>query len=231
MQDRFWRRTRLGRAVDRFEEDAMAVILGLMTAITFVNVLRRYLFNASLIWGLEVVLVLFAWLVLLGVSYGVKVTMHLGVDAVTNLLPSRSKRALAVVSGLLCIVYAFLLLKGAWDYWAPFAGLDVTQGRWFPTGLAPTRTRAFMETDQIPMPEFLQFLAPLINDGERYGKLPDVIPYAMLPVGAALLLFRFVQATIRIARGRADTLIASHEAEDALQEAYPAEADAGRGRG
>ncbi len=230
MQDRYWRRTRLGRLIDGFEENAMAVLLGLMTLITFVNVVRRYLFNASLIWGLEVVLVLFAWLVLLGVSYGVKVTMHLGVDAVTNLLPSGPKRALAVLSGLLCILYAFLLMKGAWDYWAPFASLDVTSGRWFPTGFTPTRTRAFMETDQVPMPEFLQFLSGLINDGDRYGKLPDVVPYAMLPVGVALLLFRFIQATVRIVRGRTDTLIASHEAEEALDELYQTQDGAHRGR-
>jgi len=214
---KFWLRTKLGRFVNNLEENIIALTLGLMTVLTFVNVVLRYLFNASLIWGLEVVLMLFAWLVLLGLSYGVKTTMHLGVDAVTNILSPGPRRLAAIVSGLICILYAVLLMKGAWDYWAPFASLDVTSGRWFPTGFTPTRTRAFMETDQVPMPFFLNFLSGVINDGDAYGKLPDVVPYTALPVAAALLLFRFIQATWRIVTGASSTLIASHEAEEALE--------------
>lgn len=209
----------MGRFIDTVEETLIAYTLGIMTVLTFVNVARRYLFNASLIWGLEVVLMLFAWMVLLGISYGVKKTTHLGVDAVTNLLPSGPRRALAIIAAFICVFYAVLLMKGAWDYWAPFAGLDVTSGRWFPTGFTPTRSRAFMETDQVPMPFFLNFLSDLINDGDAYGKLPDVVPYTMLPIGCALLLLRFVQATVRILRGQQDTLIVSHEAEDAVEDA------------
>ncbi|MZR11938.1 TRAP transporter small permease subunit [Maritimibacter sp. DP07] len=203
-----------------FEETAIAVILGLMTTVTFVNVVLRYGFNESLIWGLEVTLILFAWLVLFGISYGVRVTMHLGVDAITGMLPSRPRRILALVSAAICLVYAALLMKGAWDYWAPYAGLWQTEGRWFPLGFDEnTRDRAFFVTDQVPMPGFLKFLEDWINFGEEYDKLPRVIPYAMLPIGIALLLFRFIQATIRIIRGQSDSLIVSHEMEDDVDSA------------
>ena len=53
-----------------------------------------------------------------------------------------------------------------------------------------------------------------MNEGEDYEKIPRFIPYAILPFGMALLLFRFVQATIRLIRGEAESLIVSHEAED-----------------
>lgn len=215
-----------GRIIDGLEENLMAAILGIMVVLTFVNVIRRYVFNASLIWSLEVVLMLFSALVLLGISYGVKKTSHLGVDAVLNLVPPGPKRIMTLFSAACCILYAMLLMKGAWDYWAPFAGLDVTSGRWFPTGFTETRTRAFMETDQVPMPAILGFLSDLINDGDPYSKLPDVVPYTMLPVGAALLLLRFVQATIRILRGEQATLIVSHEAEDAVEEVAARNKDA-----
>jgi len=201
-----------------FEETVIAVLLGLMTMITFVNVVMRYVFNSSLIWGLEVTLILFAWLVLFGVSYGVKVTAHLGVDAVTNMLSPGPRKVVAIIAGLLCIVYAFLLLKGAWDYWAPYAALDRTSGRWFPTGFEKTRDQAWYITDQVPMPEFLRFLEGWINQGEEYDKLPRVIPYAILPVGAALLLYRFIQATIRVWTGKAESLIVSHEVEDEIDQ-------------
>lgn len=201
-----------------FEETAIAVALGLMTMITFINVVMRYVFNSTIIWGLEVVLILFAWLVLFGVSYGVKVTAHLGVDALTNVLPERARKAVAVLAAFICIAYAFLLLKGAWDYWAPYAALDRTSGQWFPTGFEKTRDQAWYETDQVPMLDILRFLEGWINQGESYEKLPRVVPYAILPIGMALLLFRFIQATIRVWTGRQDSLIASHEVEDELDQ-------------
>ena len=202
-----------------FEETVIALILGLMTVLTFINVVLRYLFNSSLIWGLEVVLILFAWLVLFGVSYGVKVTAHLGVDALTNILPPRLRRTVALVAGTLCIVYALLLVKGAWDYWAPYAELPPTTGRWFPTGIDwGARGRSFYITDQVPMPGILRFLEDLINYGEEYDKLPRVVPYVILPIGMTLLLWRFVQVTWAIWTGRKDSLIVSHEVEEEIAE-------------
>jgi C4-dicarboxylate transporter DctQ subunit len=50
------------------------------------------------------------------------------------------------------------------------------------------------------------------------------VPYAALPLGMALLLFRFIEALVMIATGRRETLIASHEAEDAVAEARAAAA-------
>ncbi len=202
-----------------FEETVIALILGLMTVLTFVNVVLRYVFNSSLIWGLEVVLILFAWLVLFGVSYGVKVTAHLGVDALTNIMPTTARRVVALIAGALCIIYASLLLKGAWDYWAPFAELPPTTGRWFPLGFdTGARGRSFYITDQVPMPAVLRFLEDLINYGEVYDKLPRVVPYVILPIGMALLLFRFVQTTWAIWTGKSDSLIVSHEVEDEIAE-------------
>ncbi len=202
-----------------FEETVIAVLLGLMAILTFINVVLRYLFNASLIWGLEVVLILFAWLVLFGVSYGVKTTAHLGVDALTNLLHPSLRRVVALFAATLCIAYAFLLTKGAWDYWAPFAELPPTEGRWFPLGFdTDARGRSFYITDQVPMPGFLRFLEDLINYGDEYDKLPRVIPYAILPIGAGLLLWRFLQATWAIWTGSQDSLIVSHEVEDEIEQ-------------
>lgn len=208
--------TVLGRVVNEIEETAIAVILGLMTILTFINVVLRYGFNTGIIWGLEAVTFLFAWLVLFGVSYAVKITAHLGVDAVINLFSPPTRRALAIFAGAVCIAYAGLVFKGAWDYWAPFAGYDATSGRWFPTGFENSRDQGWYEVVDIPMPEWLRWIQPIFNEGEDYEKIPRFIPYLILPFGMALLLFRFIQATVRIFRGKATSLIVSHEAEDAV---------------
>jgi C4-dicarboxylate transporter DctQ subunit len=211
----------IGRFVHHFEETAIAVLLGLMTLVTFINVVLRYGFDTGLIWGLELVTFLFAWLVLLGISYAVKVTAHLGVDALINGIRPNARKALGILSAILCIVYAFLLLKGAWDYWANFANLPQTSGKWFPTGfedMKRTSYRAWYTVIDIPLPEWLRWLEPLMNDGDEYEKLPRFIPYAMLPIGMALLLFRFVQAGLRLVTDQTDRLIVSHEAEDAVED-------------
>jgi len=61
-------KTRFGRAVNAIEETLIAVILGLMTVVTFANVIARYVFNANILWALETTVFLFAWLILIGAS-------------------------------------------------------------------------------------------------------------------------------------------------------------------
>ncbi len=211
--------TKIGRVINEIEETAIAIILGLMTLITFINVVLRYGFNTGLIWGLEVTLFLFAWLVLFGVSYAVKITAHLGVDAVLNLLSPKTRKIMSLIAVAVCITYAALMFKGAWDYWANFANLPQTTGRWFPTGFEDKFLgRGWYETNDIPVPGFLRFIEGWMNEGDVYEKLPRFIPYAILPFGMGLLLFRFIQAAIRLATGKQDSLIVSHEAEDAVKE-------------
>lgn len=212
--------TPLGRIVNEIEETAIALLLAGMTIITFINVVLRYGYNTGLIWGLEAVTFLFAWLVLFGVSYAVKVTAHLGVDAVINLFSPPTRRVIALLAAAVCLAYAFLLLKGAWDYWANFANLPQTTGKWFPTGFEEMRRssyRGWYETIDIPFPEWLRWIQPIMNEGEEYEKIPRFIPYAILPFGMALLLFRFVQATLRLVNGQAQSLIVSHEAEEEVE--------------
>ncbi|MEZ5657324.1 MAG: TRAP transporter small permease [Burkholderiaceae bacterium] len=184
---------------DAIEETFIAAALGAMTLITFANVIARYVFNTNILWALEATVFLFAWLVLIGASYGVKHHLHIGIDILVNALPAGMRRALTLLAALACIVFCLLLLKGAWDYWWPFAS-----------------KRSFMETNDVPLPGFLQFLGDWFNEGERYEKLPRFIPYFCLPLGMALLLWRFLQAAWRVASGAQRLLIAAHEAEGVM---------------
>ena len=221
--------TLMGQLVARAEEVIIAFLLGSMVLLTFINVVLRYVFNTSLIWGLEVVLVLFAWMVLFGLSHAFRINAHLGVDAVTNLVGAKPKRVMGLISGAVCIIYAILLMKGAYDYWAPFAGLDATSGRWFPTGFESTRDRAWYETDQIPMVDWLRFLEGWLNFGEEYEKLPRVVPYTILPVACLLLLVRVIEAALGVLAGKRDSLIVSHEAEDDIEALSAAQTSENKG--
>jgi C4-dicarboxylate transporter DctQ subunit len=191
-----------GGLMNVIEESLIALILGLMTILTFANVIARYVFNSNILWALETTVFLFAWLVLLGASYCIKTRTHLGVDVILNIVSPPTRRILAILSVLCCLAFAILLLIGAWQYWSPFFGKQV----WY-------------EVNDIPMPGFLKFLEDLLNEGEPYEKLPRFIPYFALPLGMALITFRFIQAGWQILKGETDRLIASHEAEELVEEA------------
>lgn len=187
---------RLGQITDHIEETSIAACLGLMTLITFANVVARYLFDENILWALEVTLVLFAWLVLMGVSYGIKKHTHIGVDVVINMLSPAARKIAALLSIAACLSFSILLLIGSWDYWYPFA-----------------TERAWLETEDIPLPDIFQFLSTWFNEGERYENIPRFIPYLALPLGVALMTFRFLQVGWNILKGRQDMIISSHEAD------------------
>lgn len=221
-----------GGFVDRIEETLIAALLGVMTLITFVNVVVRKLFandppwivevlkleNIGL-WGGELTVFLFGWLGLLGASYAVKKGAHLGVDVLINLFSDRTRRIFALIAVAVCLIYAFLLFKGAWDYWANFANLPATDGRWFPTGFEDKfRGKGWYEVESVPNPGALKWLEGVFNDGDEYEKLPRLVPYLVLPLSMGLLLYRFVQAAIDVWVGKIDRVVASHEVEDEIQE-------------
>jgi C4-dicarboxylate transporter DctQ subunit len=99
--------------LDRVEEGLIAAILGAMTVLTFVQVVLRYLFNIGILWALEADFYLFAWLVLIGISYCVRVRAHIGVDALVKLLPPRVHRAVGLLVVALALLHAGLMVYGS----------------------------------------------------------------------------------------------------------------------
>ncbi len=104
------------RWTERLEEGLLALLLAAMVSITFMQVIARYIFNYSFVWALEVTTVLFAWLIFLGMSYGVRVGSHIGVDALVKSLGPRTSRIVASIATVLCIVYAVIVTVGGYVY-------------------------------------------------------------------------------------------------------------------
>jgi C4-dicarboxylate transporter DctQ subunit len=102
--------------LDRFEEWIVVVMLSLMTLLTFSQVVMRYVFNAGYTWALELTSIFFAVMIFVGISYGVRVGAHIGVDALVKLMPPRLRRASSILVVLLCLVYAGLVIYGSVIY-------------------------------------------------------------------------------------------------------------------
>ena len=106
----------LREAVHRAEEGAIALILGVMTVLTFLQVVLRYVFSSGLDWQLESNYYFFAWLVMIGISYCVRVRAHIGVDAAVRLLPPGPRRAVGIFVLLLALLYTVLMMYGSFQY-------------------------------------------------------------------------------------------------------------------
>jgi C4-dicarboxylate transporter DctQ subunit len=101
---------------ERLEEGLIALLLALMTLITFAQVVARYVFNYSFVWALELVTFLFGGLIFLGMAYGVRVGAHIGVDVLVKQLSPPRARVIGIVASLLCMAYAAIVFIGAWTY-------------------------------------------------------------------------------------------------------------------
>jgi C4-dicarboxylate transporter DctQ subunit len=102
--------------LERLEEALIGFLLAGMTLVAFGQVVARYVFNYSFTWALELTTTLFAWMIFLGIPYGVRVGSHIGVDALVRSLGPRGARIAGGIAAALCMVYAAILLYGSWQY-------------------------------------------------------------------------------------------------------------------
>jgi C4-dicarboxylate transporter DctQ subunit len=101
---------------NRLEEGLIAFLLAAMTLVSFAQVVARYVFNYSFTWALELTMVFFAWLIFLGIPYGVRVGSHIGMEALVRALNPRAARIVGAAAAALCFAYAAILMAGSWQY-------------------------------------------------------------------------------------------------------------------
>jgi C4-dicarboxylate transporter DctQ subunit len=104
------------RKLEKLEEGLVAFLLATMIIVTFAQVIARYVFNYSFVWALELVSFLFAWLIFIGMSYGVREGSHIGMDAVVKLLGEKIARYVTILATILCIAYSIIIFVGSWRY-------------------------------------------------------------------------------------------------------------------
>ena len=106
------------RVINSIEEGVISILLAAMTLLVFIEVVLRFGFGIGLLWAQELTLHLSAWMVLFGVSYGIKIGSHIGVDALVKVLPPLVRKIISGIAVTACLVYCGLFSKGAWVYLA-----------------------------------------------------------------------------------------------------------------
>jgi C4-dicarboxylate transporter DctQ subunit len=154
------------RWLEHLEEGLIAFLMASMTLVTFMQVVARYVFNYSFVWALELTGVMFAWLIFIGMSYGVRVGAHIGVDAVVKSLSAGAARVAGIIAAALCIVYASIVFVGGFIYVRKMYDIgilmqDIPIQQWIPRVILPIGFALLAL-------RFLQVLYRLATGGEAH---------------------------------------------------------------
>jgi C4-dicarboxylate transporter DctQ subunit len=128
------------KVVSQLEEGFLSLLLVSMTLLVFVEVVARFGFNSGIHWAQEATLLMAAWFVLFGASYGVKVGAHIGVDVFVKMLPANTHRLFTLLAIVLCLIYCGLFVYGSWIYLSKMKMIgiemeDIPIPKWIPMSI------------------------------------------------------------------------------------------------
>ena len=168
--------------LDALEEWIVTLLIGAATLVTFAAVLHRYgsglaipgvqewLLRINLSWAQELTIIMFVWMAKFGAAYGVRTGIHVGVDVLINKLEP-AHRFKFIVFGLLAgaLFTGIIAVLGAhfvWENGAHYAAYSLFGlGS---EGVLPGPTTVDLEW-------------------------PTWMVYSAIPLGSALMCFRFLQ--------------------------------------
>ena len=99
------------KVLDRVLFAAIGLIPGAMVVDVTIQVFFRYVIQDPPVWTEEVARYLLAWEIFLAMALAFGRGSHITVDALMLVLPRAGKRILLVFSGLLVLVFLYLLLR------------------------------------------------------------------------------------------------------------------------
>jgi len=92
------------------DELIAAVVLAIMSLITFLNVLNRYILNRSFAFSEEITINLFVWATILGIAIAFRRGSNLQMTNLYDFFPAAVKRVVIVISGVVgIIIFLFLI--------------------------------------------------------------------------------------------------------------------------
>lgn len=93
-------------------------------ALSFVNVVGRYVFDASLSWAAELTIFFFLWSVFFGAAYCFKKDAHIAVTIILDIVPSKVAKAMLIVSHIITLVFLLAVSYYGYEYLLLVIDLD-----------------------------------------------------------------------------------------------------------
>lgn len=102
------------RYYDKMEEVVLVFSLVVTVAIITMQIIFRYVLNASLSWSEELTRYIFIWQIWLGTSYGMSGDQHLKVTVLYDHCPEKVKKLIKLAANLILLSFCiFLIFNGS----------------------------------------------------------------------------------------------------------------------
>lgn len=193
---------------ERFEECFIAILLTVMTLVTFFYVVFNNLYNVffdlaeavpftagfaeplgewimetaqEMTWSIALTKVCFGWLIFFGASYGVRTAGHIGVDVLVKRFSRSGQKVVGIIAVLACLAYAFLIATASYE--------------WI----------------------YAMYVADIGAEDLHQFHLKQWHVGLIMPVGFGLIAIRFIEILLRILTGKQTGLGLADESEDAMK--------------
>ena len=193
---------------ERFEECFIAILLMVMTLVTFAYVMFNNLYNVffdlaeavpftagfaeplgewimeaaqEMTWSVALTKACFGWLIFFGASYGVRTAGHIGVDVLVKKLSRHGQKIVGIIAIGACLAYAILIGSASYEWISAM----------YVAGIGAEDLHQF---------HLKQWHVGLI-----------------MPVGFALIGIRFIEILVRVLQGKQVGLGLANESEDAMK--------------
>lgn len=158
---------RLSESLNRILEWVSLSILGLLTVLTFSGIIARYIFGSPIVWLYETTLVLFSWMIFLGVSVAFNRGEHIHLELFHHRLSPKTQDMLRSISHIIVIIFLLIVIKD---------GLVVIESTWDQQYNTISLSTAWF---YIPFPfcaliTLFEFLAQFLNRKELAEKTEEV---------------------------------------------------------
>ena len=107
---------KIGKIYNNIEEKFLLFLLAVMVIVVFYAVIRRYVFNSSLVWSDEISRFIFMWLIWFATSVGFRDNNHIRMNVLYNSLKPVGKLILDIISDILVYLASILVAYYGFDY-------------------------------------------------------------------------------------------------------------------
>lgn len=100
---------------ERIEENVIGASLLVVTFVLVLNVILRYIFNASSVWAEEFIRYVMIWITFIGSSVCFRRGIHVGIDFILSFTSDRASRFIHMFVTLMSIFFMLLMFKFSFD--------------------------------------------------------------------------------------------------------------------
>jgi TRAP-type C4-dicarboxylate transport system, small permease component len=94
---------------DNLERFCCTILFISFASVMIINVIMRFVFQNAIPWASDLVLFIFSWFVMIGMSYCVKTRSHIAVTFLTDRLSPSGQRACSILVNIILILFMALI--------------------------------------------------------------------------------------------------------------------------